>query len=354
MILLVWLLLALQGPALPSQGTNQVYHSQPGDTLLSVARRYRLGLEHVAWANGRPIDLKALPVSNYRIPLRRIPPVPLTDGLVLNLPERGVYAFQGPKCVGFYPVAIGMPGWDTPTGSFTIHDRTINPTWYPPSWAGETAPVGPGPANPLGDRWMGLGLRGYGMHATNRPDSIGGALSHGCIRMYPELARELYDRVRVGTPVRIEYLPVKVAWDDQTFTASLAVFPDVYHRCQLAAEARRVLSDAQLLDWVEPKHLAEIVSKSTGFTESISGEQIQVSTATGETKGFPGARWRGRLHCTPELLEAVGLRWQRRGQQLLIEDVSRQYPADYHNLQGHPMVEILPVLEFFGLTDIAH
>jgi hypothetical protein len=71
-----------------------------------------------------------------------------------------------------------------------------NPTY---SHAGKI--VGPGPANPVGTRWMSLGYKGYGWHGTNRPESIGRAASHGCIRMRNRDVEELFDLVRVGDEV---------------------------------------------------------------------------------------------------------------------------------------------------------
>lgn len=262
LILLLWLLVAQ--PSRLIVGSDATYRSQPGDTLFTVARRQGLGLEHLAWANRRPVDLKPLPARDYVLPLRRILPKPVADGLVLNLPERAIYHFRGGEFQGFYPVAIGMPGWNTPVGQFHIATRTTDPTWFPPAWAGVAGPVGPGPDNPLGDRWMGLSLGGYGIHATNRPDSIGGAVSHGCIRMYPEMARQLYAQVSLGCPVRIEYEPVKAGWDGQAFEGLLCVFPDVYGRCDLKAEARRALADVGLLPWVDEPWLGRLLAHPSG------------------------------------------------------------------------------------------
>ena len=68
--------------------------------------------------------------------------------------------------------------------------------------------IGPGPGNPLGNRWMGLDLKGYGIHGTNEPDSIGHAASHGCIRMGKRDVEDLFTRVRVGDVVEIEIEPL--------------------------------------------------------------------------------------------------------------------------------------------------
>jgi lipoprotein-anchoring transpeptidase ErfK/SrfK len=63
--------------------------------------------------------------------------------------------------------------------------------------------VPPGPDNPLKARWMGF-LGGAGIHGTDDVGSLGGAASHGCVRMSIPDVIELYERVDVGTPVYIE------------------------------------------------------------------------------------------------------------------------------------------------------
>lgn len=74
----------------------------------------------------------------------------------------------------------------------------MNPTY---SHDGRTVP--PGPHNPVGSRWMGLSIRGYGIHGTNEPNSIGKAASHGCIRMARADLEELYPQVAVGDTVEL-------------------------------------------------------------------------------------------------------------------------------------------------------
>lgn len=59
------------------------------------------------------------------------------------------------------------------------------------------------PGGPFSARWMGLNRKGYGIHGTNNPSSIGNAVSHGCIRMYNKNVVELFNLVGVGTVVRI-------------------------------------------------------------------------------------------------------------------------------------------------------
>jgi lipoprotein-anchoring transpeptidase ErfK/SrfK len=121
--------------------------------------------------------------------------------IVINVPARRLALVQGETLVRAYPVAVGRPWTQTPRGDFHILQKAKDPTWAP---KGRPA-VPPGPNNPLGHRWMRISEDGYGIHATNEPNSIGKARSHGCIRMSREDAEDLFERVRVGTKVQIVY-----------------------------------------------------------------------------------------------------------------------------------------------------
>jgi lipoprotein-anchoring transpeptidase ErfK/SrfK len=63
--------------------------------------------------------------------------------------------------------------------------------------------VAPGKDNPLGDRWMGLSQKGYGIHGTNVQSSVGKSVSHGCIRMRKSDIEELFELVDVGATVEL-------------------------------------------------------------------------------------------------------------------------------------------------------
>lgn len=118
--------------------------------------------------------------------------------IVVSLTDRKVALIEQGRVVRIYPVAIGKLSTPSPRGSFHIASRVVKPAWYQPGKV-----VAPGPANPLGTRWMGLGYKGYGIHGTNRPRSIGKAASHGCIRMRNHDVEDLFGRVQVGDPVEL-------------------------------------------------------------------------------------------------------------------------------------------------------
>ena len=109
------------------------------------------------------------------------------------------------RVVREYRIAVGAPAFPTPVGTFEIVTMQRNPWWYPPAsdWAKDEEPVPPGPGNPLGTRWMGLDRDDIGIHGTPDSGSIGGYASHGCIRMLIHQAEALFEKVAVGTPVRI-------------------------------------------------------------------------------------------------------------------------------------------------------
>ena len=82
--------------------------------------------------------------------------------------------------------------------AYKIVNSIADPTWYTKGKI-----VRPGKCNPLGTRWLGLSLKGYGIHGTNGPCSIGRNASHGCIRMRNRDVEELFKMVAVGDQVEL-------------------------------------------------------------------------------------------------------------------------------------------------------
>ncbi len=118
--------------------------------------------------------------------------------IIVSLADRRLALVEGDKVIRIYRTAVGAPQSPSPVGSYQIINRISNPTYYVP---GKVVP--PGPANPLGTRWLGLNLQGYGIHGTNQPKSIGRAASHGCIRLRNQDMEELFHLVRAGDAVEI-------------------------------------------------------------------------------------------------------------------------------------------------------
>jgi lipoprotein-anchoring transpeptidase ErfK/SrfK len=122
--------------------------------------------------------------------------------LIVSVADRKIVLLEDGKVVKTYPVAVGKRSTPSPSGSFHIASHVANPTYWH-----EGKVVKPGPANPVGTRWMGLGFKGYGIHGTNHPESIGHAASHGCIRMRNQDVQELFELVRVGDEVELVTTP---------------------------------------------------------------------------------------------------------------------------------------------------
>ncbi len=155
----------------------------------------------------RPANARLLPPSEF-VPVqsasKTLATLPLhTPRLVVDLSDRQVYSYHGDQLKASYPVAIGQDGWETPQGTFRVIDRQTYPLWEHPI---TKELIGNDPRNPLGTRWISFwtdGFHSIGFHGTNRDDSVGQAVSHGCLRMRNADIEALYDSVALGTPVLV-------------------------------------------------------------------------------------------------------------------------------------------------------
>ena len=152
--------------------------------------------------------------------------------IVINIASHSLALYQGGKKIRLYPLGLGKPSTPTPTGYYKINSKDVNPTWIDPSDPEVVVPSGE--SNPLGYRWMLL-YGHYGIHGTNRPDSIGTYASNGCIRMNEKDVEALFDLVDIGTPVEITYnrIVVEKIEDD---TVVYYIYPDGYDRQPLSVE----------------------------------------------------------------------------------------------------------------------
>ena len=123
---------------------------------------------------------------------------PLSRRIVVSIPDRKLAVIESGNVVKIFPTAVGAPKSPSPAGSYTIVQRIVDPTWY-----GHGQVVAPGKNNPVGTRWIGLSIRGYGIHGTNAPASIGRNASHGCIRMRNKDVEQLFEMIAIGDPVEL-------------------------------------------------------------------------------------------------------------------------------------------------------
>lgn len=214
----------------PVYGADQYVKAAYEDTLLDIARRDSVGYEEIRRANPN-LDLWIPGAgADVLVPGRRILPPGPREGIVVNLPEHRLYYYPRPKrhekpVVITFPVSVGKMDWRTPLGQTQIASKQTLPSWYPPpsvikEHAERADPlpkvVPPGPDNPLGEYAMRLAIHPgtYLIHGTNNPEAVGMAVTHGCIRMYPEDIEALFKMVPVGTKVWLINEPVKVAYLD--------------------------------------------------------------------------------------------------------------------------------------------
>jgi lipoprotein-anchoring transpeptidase ErfK/SrfK len=132
---------------------------------------------------------EALAQDNSSRPTRRI---------VVSITDRKLAVIESDRVLRIFPTAVGAPESPSPVGTYKIVNSIPDPTWY---HKGKI--VGPGKANPLGTRWLGLSIKGYGIHGTNVPSSIGYNASHGCVRMRNHDVEELFGMVAVGDQVEL-------------------------------------------------------------------------------------------------------------------------------------------------------
>ena len=212
---------AAEYPLAPGQaaiGAAAERVTQAQDTLLDIAREYDLGYVQLVAAN--PGIDPWLPGAGKHVVIPSfylLPDTPRT-GIVINLAERRVFYFPaGGGQVVTYPAGVGTGEGMTPRGATRVVAKEAAPIWVPPPSIRAENPalpqsVGPGPDNPLGAFALRLGWPRYLIHGTNKPDSVGRNVSHGCLHLYPEDIAALFARVPVGTPVRVIDQPVEAAW----------------------------------------------------------------------------------------------------------------------------------------------
>ena len=160
--------------------------------------------------------------------------------IFINSASRLMLFYDGNTKLAVYHLGLGKVETPTPTGYYKIREKAINPSWISPDDPEYEIPSGPD--NPLGYRWMQI-EGNYGIHGTNRPESIGGYVSNGCIRMNERDVEELFDAVEVGTPVEITYNRIVV---EKTADGDVVyyIYPDGYGWQDVTVE--------DVAKWLEP------------------------------------------------------------------------------------------------------
>jgi lipoprotein-anchoring transpeptidase ErfK/SrfK len=172
-------------------GANPELRSVSSDSASSTAQQALVPLPVL-----KQLPAEARPVSARKASPRR-------KRIVVSIPERKLAVVDQQRVLKTYSIAVGAAVSPSPTGEFEIVNKVANPTYYRPGVV-----ITSGELNPLGTRWLGLNKEHYGIHGTNEPQSIGQAVSHGCIRMAQNDVEELYRLADIGDAVEISEQPL--------------------------------------------------------------------------------------------------------------------------------------------------
>ncbi len=221
-------------------GENYVIEVKKGDSLTNIRQKHGVSYEELLAANPE-IDFYKLKIGQkVMIPKQFILPV-FREGVVINVPELRMYYFTGGKVYTF-PVGLGREKWRTPLFVTKVVNKKADPSWHVPSsirdyvyqTTGEKLPdvVAPGPSNPLGKYAIYLEVGSYLIHGTNRPSTVGAFISSGCVRMLRAPLQFIFNKIKIGTPVRIIYYPVKAGWLNNDFYLEVHKEISYYEKAQ--------------------------------------------------------------------------------------------------------------------------
>lgn len=181
--------------------------------------------------------------------------------ILINVPARALRLYENDKCVAMYPVGVGTVNTKTPVGYYKVVEKIVNPTWIDPQ---DTSVVIPsGEDNPLGYRWIGIGGN-YGIHGTNKPESVGKYVSNGCVRMVETDVEKVFDKVKIGTQVQIIYNRLVI---DKTFDNRIAyyIYPDGYNMQTLTVDfVKQGLKGYGVADFVSDESIIQAIKLENG------------------------------------------------------------------------------------------
>jgi len=267
----------------PAVGREETELVAPGDTLLDVAHAHRVGFELLERLNPGVDRWIPKPGTIVKLPTRSIPPRSRREGLVINLPEMRLYDLRGPGEPEVFHAAIGDGIDPTILGEYRVGEKRIDPAWHVPESIRREKPelppvVPPGSDNPLGDRWMTIGTTSYGIHGTNNPWSIGRQATHGCVRLYADEMRRLFDRTPSGTRLEIVYQPYK--WGRDGDAILLEAHPDVYARfARPLDEALELPRELGLLGALDLVRVTEVLVAARGTPERVGTRPAPPATS---------------------------------------------------------------------------
>lgn len=174
----------------PDRQFDEPYLVQPGDTLSGIAAKYNVTWQYLARLNRTSAE-RLQAGQQLKVLKGPFSAVVDLDDFALTVHAHGWFVHR-------YRIGTGKDH-RTPKGEFMIEEKLQDPTWYNPD-GGQIGPEDP--ENPLGHYWLGLGNH-IGIHGTNNPESIGQAMSRGCIHLADRDIDEVYHLLGVGSKVLI-------------------------------------------------------------------------------------------------------------------------------------------------------
>ncbi len=213
-------------------GSETTYEVKKGDSLTLVGARLGVDFRVLAEENGLDRFARLQIGQKLRVDNRHLVPVKLTDGILINIPQRMLFLFKRGDVAAAFPISAGRPDWPTPIGKFKVLEKVKDKPWFVPESIRQEEKlteerIPPGPENPLGSYWIRF-TPDCGIHGTIRPASVYQFETHGCIRLQNKEIASLYSQVELGMPVLVIYEPVLLA---RVFNGIyLEVHADVYRR----------------------------------------------------------------------------------------------------------------------------
>ena len=253
------------------------------------------------------------------LPLSFILPDAPRKGIVINLAAMRLFQFKGDSkapSVSTYPVGVGTEERPSPMGEMYVARKTVRPTWHVPASIaadhrkkGDPLPaeVPPGPLNPLGEYALYLSKPSYLVHGTNKPASIGLRATNGCIRLYPEDIKKLYENTPVNTPVRFVNQPYLIGQYNGVVYMEAHTPPedsDLGEFDKMYAKLRNIENESKrMLDWSKVKKvLAEARGIPVPIFEINQGSEKEAAEAI-------EVRHPEKLYGRPEIPELKAEAW---------------------------------------------
>ena len=209
-----------------------------------------------------------------------------------------------------FPIGIGTEERSSPTGQMVVARKVIRPTWHVPASIakdyikkGDPLPpvVPPGPKNPLGEYALYLSKPSYLIHGTNKPASIGLRATNGCIRLYPEDVKRLYESTPVKTPVYIVDQPYLLGQSNGIIYLQVYAHPEALDTNEFDKIYRKLKNvekkSGRTLDWIKVK---KVLAEARGVPVPVFEINPESGTEITETNEV---RHPGQLYGRPVVPE---------------------------------------------------